>query len=276
MDTCGFASRGAGARSLNEPDSGWPCGWSRSVNLRTVWCVDAGARRPTARVSSDRRRDGRADARQAVGGNGAGCGGALAGRCARRFARCRRRGSMWMAGATISRSLTTMRTGPIRRHQAPAGARQLAREVARDLAGDRPRIARVLGEGARRGREPTLILERSGYREESYHNAPVQPAARGRRLIHGVFCVVTETPRVISEPRRPTRQARVADRGREDHRRRRVRACAGGFDAAPAVHAGPTVRRRRSRGGWCAHRFAPAWWGSRRSRSTPRRRGRCA
>ncbi|HEY6177886.1 MAG TPA: PAS domain-containing protein, partial [Kofleriaceae bacterium] len=78
--------------------------------------------------------------------------------------------------------------------------REVWREIWPEIA---PRIARVLGEGRATWDESLmLILERSGYREESYHTFSYSPLHEDDGRIRGVFCVVTEdTARVISERR---------------------------------------------------------------------------
>jgi PAS domain S-box-containing protein len=79
-----------------------------------------------------------------------------------------------------------------------------AREVWREIWGDiGPRIQRVL-EGGRATWDEALLLflERSGYREETYHTFSYSPLSGDDGSIMGMLCVVTEeTERVIGERR---------------------------------------------------------------------------
>jgi PAS domain S-box-containing protein len=79
-----------------------------------------------------------------------------------------------------------------------------AREVWREIWGDiGPRIQRVL-EGGRATWDEALLLflERSGYREETYHTFSYSPLSGDDGSITGMLCVVTEeTERVIGERR---------------------------------------------------------------------------
>ena len=66
-----------------------------------------------------------------------------------------------------------------------------------------PRIERVLSTGEATWDEGLMLfLERSGYREETYHTFSYSPLADDRGAICGHFCVVTEeTNRIIGERR---------------------------------------------------------------------------
>jgi signal transduction histidine kinase/DNA-binding response OmpR family regulator len=79
-----------------------------------------------------------------------------------------------------------------------------AHEVWREIWGDiSPRIRRVL-EGGRATWDEALLLflERSGYREETYHTFSYSPLSGDDGSITGMLCVVTEeTERVIGERR---------------------------------------------------------------------------
>jgi signal transduction histidine kinase len=79
-----------------------------------------------------------------------------------------------------------------------------AREVWREIWGDiGPRIQRVLEGGRATWDEGLLLfLERSGYREETYHTFSYSPLSGDDGSITGMLCVVTEeTERVIGERR---------------------------------------------------------------------------
>ena len=79
-----------------------------------------------------------------------------------------------------------------------------AREVWSEIWGDiGPRIQRVLDGGRATWDEALLLfLERSGYREETYHTFSYSPLSGDDGSIMGMFCVVTEeTERVIGERR---------------------------------------------------------------------------
>ncbi len=79
-----------------------------------------------------------------------------------------------------------------------------AREVWSEIWGDiGPRIQRVLDGGRATWDEALLLfLERSGYREETYHTFSYSPLSADDGRIMGMFCVVTEeTERVIGERR---------------------------------------------------------------------------
>jgi signal transduction histidine kinase/CheY-like chemotaxis protein len=81
---------------------------------------------------------------------------------------------------------------------------QPAREVWREIWPEiGPRLAGVLADGRATWDESLLLmLERSGYREETYHTFSYSPLHEDDGRIRGVFCVVTEdTRRVISERR---------------------------------------------------------------------------
>ncbi len=77
------------------------------------------------------------------------------------------------------------------------------REIWNDLA---PRIRRVLDTGEATWDEALLLfLERSGYREETYHTFSYSPLFGDDSRVAGVLCVVTEeTDRVIGERRLKT------------------------------------------------------------------------
>ena len=77
-------------------------------------------------------------------------------------------------------------------------ARQVWSEIWSDIA---PRIERVLSTGQASWDEMLmLILERSGYREETYHTFSYSPLIDGAGKKAGMLCVVMEdTARVISE-----------------------------------------------------------------------------
>jgi PAS domain S-box-containing protein len=81
---------------------------------------------------------------------------------------------------------------------------QPAREVWREIWSDiGPRIHRVLDGGSATWDEALLLfLERSGYREETYHTFSYSPLSGNDGRIMGMLCVVTEeTDRVIGERR---------------------------------------------------------------------------
>ena len=81
---------------------------------------------------------------------------------------------------------------------------QPAREVWREIWSDiGPRIRRVLDGGRATWDEALLLfLERSGYREETYHTFSYSPLSGNDGRIMGMLCVVTEeTDRVIGERR---------------------------------------------------------------------------
>lgn len=79
-------------------------------------------------------------------------------------------------------------------------AREVWREIWPDIG---PRIQRVLDGGSATWDEALLLfLERSGYREETYHTFSYSPLSGDDGRIQGMFCVVTEeTERVIGERR---------------------------------------------------------------------------
>jgi len=79
-------------------------------------------------------------------------------------------------------------------------AREVWREIWPEIG---PRLAGVLADGRATWDESLLLmLERSGYREETYHTFSYSPLHEDDGRIRGVFCVVTEdTRRVISERR---------------------------------------------------------------------------
>jgi len=79
-------------------------------------------------------------------------------------------------------------------------AREVWSEIWPDIG---PRIQRVLDGGPATWDEALLLfLERSGYREETYHTFSYSPLSGDDGSIQGMFCVVTEeTERVIGERR---------------------------------------------------------------------------
>jgi len=79
-------------------------------------------------------------------------------------------------------------------------AREVWSEIWTDIG---PRIQRVLDTGEATWDEALqLFLERSGYREETYHTFSYSPLSGDDGRIMGMFCVVTEeTERVIGERR---------------------------------------------------------------------------
>jgi PAS domain S-box-containing protein len=79
-------------------------------------------------------------------------------------------------------------------------AREVWSEIWSDIA---PRIRRVLDGGSATWDEALLLfLERSGYREETYHTFSYSPLSGNDGRIMGMLCVVTEeTDRVIGERR---------------------------------------------------------------------------
>ena len=81
-----------------------------------------------------------------------------------------------------------------------ADARKVWEEIWPDIG---PRIDRVLSTGQATWDEGLLLmLERSGYPEETYHTFSYSPAADDGGNVHGMLCVVTEeTERVIGERR---------------------------------------------------------------------------
>ena len=79
-----------------------------------------------------------------------------------------------------------------------------AREVWAEIWGDlAPRIAQVLAEGKATWDERLLLfLERSGYREETYHTFSYSPISDESGKPAGMLCVVSEeTERVVGERR---------------------------------------------------------------------------
>jgi signal transduction histidine kinase len=79
-------------------------------------------------------------------------------------------------------------------------AKEVWREIWNDIS---PRIQRVLAGGTATWDEALLLfLERSGYREETYHTFSYSPLSGDDGRIQGMLCVVTEeTDRVIGERR---------------------------------------------------------------------------
>ncbi|MGA8530974.1 MAG: ATP-binding protein [Acidobacteriaceae bacterium] len=79
-------------------------------------------------------------------------------------------------------------------------AREVWSEIWPDIG---PRVQRVLDTGEATWDEALLLfLERSGYREETYHTFSYSPLSGDDGRIMGMFCVVTEeTERVIGERR---------------------------------------------------------------------------
>jgi PAS domain S-box-containing protein len=79
-------------------------------------------------------------------------------------------------------------------------AREVWREIWSDLS---PRIETVLRSGTATWDEALLLfLERSGYREETYHTFSYSPLSDDDGRINGMLCVVTEeTDRIIGERR---------------------------------------------------------------------------
>ncbi|HEX4419885.1 MAG TPA: PAS domain-containing protein, partial [Kofleriaceae bacterium] len=79
-------------------------------------------------------------------------------------------------------------------------AREVWREIWPEIG---PRIARVLAEGRATWDEGLmLMLERSGYSEETYHTFSYSPLHEDDGRVRGFLCVVTEdTGRLISERR---------------------------------------------------------------------------
>src|SRR6202046_1649437 len=84
-----------------------------------------------------------------------------------------------------------------------ASAREVWKEIWPDIG---PRIERVLETGEATWDEALLLfLERSGYREETYHTFSYSPLAGDDGTVAGHLCVVTEeTDRVIGERRLKT------------------------------------------------------------------------
>ena len=81
-------------------------------------------------------------------------------------------------------------------------AREVWVEIWNDLA---PRVERVLQGEATWDEGLLLFLERSGYREETYHTFSYSPVFDDGGNIGGLFCVVTEeTDRVVGERRLAT------------------------------------------------------------------------
>jgi signal transduction histidine kinase/BarA-like signal transduction histidine kinase len=81
-------------------------------------------------------------------------------------------------------------------------ARPSAEVWAEIWADIRPRIEQVLQGGATWDERLLLFLERSGYREETYHTFSYSPVTDDEGAIAGNFCVVTEeTERVLAERR---------------------------------------------------------------------------
>jgi signal transduction histidine kinase len=82
-------------------------------------------------------------------------------------------------------------------------AREVWAEIWDDIG---PRISRVLDTGEATWDEDLLLfLERSGYREETYHTFSYSPLAESDGAVVGMLCVVSEeTERVISERRLAT------------------------------------------------------------------------
>ena len=83
------------------------------------------------------------------------------------------------------------------------GAREVWAEIWTEIG---PRIQSVLSTGPDTWDEALmLILERSGYREESYHTFSYSPLANDDGVIAGMLCVVSEdTKRVVGERRMAT------------------------------------------------------------------------
>ena len=82
-------------------------------------------------------------------------------------------------------------------------AREVWSEIWEDIG---PRIRKVMSEGTATWDEALLLfLERSGYREETYHTFSYSPISESDGTIVGMLCVVSEeTQRVISERRMAT------------------------------------------------------------------------
>ena len=82
-------------------------------------------------------------------------------------------------------------------------AREVWSEIWDDIG---PRIESVLGTGTSTWDEALMLfLERSGYREETYHTFSYSPLADDSGAIVGMLCVVAEeTERVIGERRMST------------------------------------------------------------------------
>ena len=113
-----------------------------------------------------------------------------------------------------------------------------------------PRIDRVLSTGeATWDTALLLFLERSGYREETYHTFSYSPLRDDDAQVVGMLCVVSEdTERVIGE----RRMATLRDLGSDPSVVRTESEILGFTDrqlepepARPAVHADLPVRRRR-------------------------------
>ncbi|SPM33670.1 histidine kinase, partial [Mycobacterium rhizamassiliense] len=116
--------------------------------------------------------------------------------------------SMWMGWGP---ELTFFCNGAYRRdtlgHKYPWALGRPAREVWAEIWGDiGPRIERVMSTGEATWDEALLlILERSGYPEESYHTFSYSPLRDEEARIVGMLCVVSEeTDRVIAERRMAT------------------------------------------------------------------------
>src|SRR5581483_8320271 len=79
-------------------------------------------------------------------------------------------------------------------------AREVWREIWDDIG---PRIQQVMKRGVATWDEALLLfLERSGYREETYHTFSYSPLSGDNGQVMGMLCVVTEeTERVIGERR---------------------------------------------------------------------------
>jgi signal transduction histidine kinase/DNA-binding response OmpR family regulator len=113
--------------------------------------------------------------------------------------------SMWMAWGD---ELTCLYNDAYRRDtlatKHPWALGRPAREVWREIWPDiEPRIAGVLANGRATWDEGLLLyLERSGYREETYHTFSYSPLHDDDGNVRGMLCVVTEeTGRLISERR---------------------------------------------------------------------------
>ena len=124
----------------------------------------------------------------------------------------------------------------------PASLAQPVAKVWQEIWGDiGPLIEQVLTTGeAHYGDGMLLLLERSGYPEETYHTFSYSPLFGDDAAVAGLFCVVVEeTERVLSERRLGTIRELASSAGRHQYRGQPVRGCARaarGQSQGPSLH----------------------------------------